>query len=244
MNHKRAIIVGATSGIGKEVARQLVAEGWYIGIAGRREALLKELQAEAPSQISIQCIDVQEDEAEARLYQLIEQVGGMDLFLQSSGIGRQNRDLSADIEIRTLETNGTGFVRMVGAAFRYFRKQGYGHIAVISSIAGTKGLGSAPAYSASKRFQNIYIDALEQLAYMQKIPVCFTDIRPGFVKTDILNDNKHYPMLMDAQTTARHIVCALKRKKRVAIIDWRYRLLVWGWRLIPRWIWKRLPVKN
>ena len=152
--------------------------------------------------------------------------------------------MNADIEIRTLETNGTGFVRMVGAAFRYFRKQGYGHIAVISSIAGTKGLGSAPAYSASKRFQNIYIDALEQLAYMQKTPVCFTDIRPGFVKTDILNDNKHYPMLMDAQTTARHIVCALKRKKRVAIIDWRYRLLVWGWRLIPRWIWKRLPVKN
>lgn len=99
MNHKRAIIVGATSGIGKEVARQLVAEGWHIGIAGRREALLKELQAEAPSQISIQCIDVQEDEAEARLYQLIEQVGGMDLFLQSSGIGRQNRDLNADLEI-------------------------------------------------------------------------------------------------------------------------------------------------
>lgn len=244
MNSKRAILIGATSGIGKEVARLLVSEGWHIGIAGRRDDLLRAIQAEAPSQIKFQRIDILDKEADKQLYQLIEQVGGMDLFLQSSGIGHQNTDLHADIELRTLETNGTGFARMVGAAFRYFRCQGYGHIAVISSIAGTKGLGSAPAYSATKRFQNLYIDALEQLAYMQKLPICFTDIRPGFVKTGLLNDGKHYPMLMDVETTARHIVRALKRKQRIAVIDWRYRLLVWGWKLIPRCLWKRLPIKN
>lgn len=244
MNRKYAILIGATSGIGREVARLLVAEGWHIGIAGRREDLLRTLQAESPSQISIQRIDVQNKEAAEQLYHLIEQVGGMDLYLHCSGIGHQNLTLDADIELQTLETNGTGFVRMVSAAFRYFCRQKHGHLAVISSIAGTKGLGSAPAYSATKRFQNTYIDALEQLAHMQKLSINFTDIRPGFVKTGLLNDGKRYPMLMDVQTTALHIVRALNRKQRIAIIDWRYRLLVWGWKLIPRWIWKRLPIRN
>ena len=94
---------------------------------------------------------------------------------------------------------------MVDTAFIYFRKSGGGHLAVISSIAGTKGLGVAPAYSATKRFQNTYIDALEQLSYLQKLNIRFTDIRPGFVATDLLNDGKHYPLLMDAAKVGRHI---------------------------------------
>jgi short-subunit dehydrogenase len=116
--------------------------------------------------------------------------------------------------------------------------------AVISSIAGTKGLGAAPAYSATKRFQNTYIDALEQLAHIQKLPIRFTDIRPGFVATGLLNDGKHYPMLMHTEKVARHIVCALEKKKRIVVIDWRYRILVALWRLIPPFLWKRLPVRN
>ena len=128
--------------------------------------------------------------------------------------------------------------------FPIFKHNGGGHLAVISSIAGTKGLGVAPAYSATKRFQNTYIDALEQLAHLQKLNIHFTDIRPGFVATDLLNDGKHYPMLMKAGQTARHIVRALHRIQRVAIIDGRYRILVFFWRMIPRWIWKRMPVKT
>ena len=241
---KRAIIVGATSGIGQEVARLLLADGWKLGIAGRREDNLKAFQAQAPDQIEIQAIDVTQENAEQGLETLIKKVGGMDLYFHSSGVGRQNRDLTADIEIRTLETNGTGFVRMVTAAFRYFLKQGGGHLAVISSIAGTKGLGSAPAYSATKRFQNTYIDALEQLAHFHKVPICFTDIRPGFVATDILNDKKHYPMLMKKEEVAKLIVKGLKKKKRVCIVDWKYRILVGFWKLIPAWLWKRLPIHN
>ena len=138
---------------------------------------------------------------------------------------------------------------MTTAAFDYFRQQQTEgrlpsegrHIAVISSIAGTKGLGAAPAYSAPKRFQNTYIDALEQLARMQHLRICFTDIRPGFVATDLLRGG-NYPMLMRPERVAQHIVRALERRKRVAIIDVRYRLLVFFWRLIPRAIWKRMPV--
>lgn len=241
---KRAVIIGATSGIGYETALLLLADGWQLGIAGRRENELKKLQEKAPEQIRTRVIDIRQTDADRELLLLIKDLGGMDLYLHSSGIGYQNFALNPDIELNTLETNGTGFVRMVTTAFQYFREQGKGHIAVISSIAGTKGLGIAPAYSATKRFQNTYIDALEQLAHMQHLPIRFTDIRPGFVATGLLNDGKHYPLLMSPQRVAKHIVRALKKRQRIVVIDWRYRLLVYFWRLIPSWIWKRMPVRN
>lgn len=241
---KRAVIMGATSGIGYEVARFLLSEGWKLGLAGRREENLRKLQSEFPGQVCIKAIDVKDEDAGNALFSLIDELGGMDMYFHSSGIGHQNANLDADIELNTLETNGTGFTRMVGAAFRYFRDKGKGHIAVISSIAGTKGLGIAPAYSATKRFQNTYIDALEQLASMKKIDIRFTDIRPGFVATNLLNDGKKYPMLMKTDYTARLIVKALNSKKRIAVIDWKYRILVFFWRLIPRCVWKRMSVKN
>lgn len=236
--------MGATSGLGYEVARLLLADGWTLGLAGRREENLKKLQSEFPGQVCIKAIDVKDINAGKALLSLINELGGMDMYFHSSGIGYQNAALDADIELNTLETNGTGFTRMTGTAFRYFKEKGKGHIAVISSIAGTKGLGIAPAYSATKRFQNTYIDALEQLAGMQNLNIRFTDIRPGFVATNLLNDGKNYPMLMKAPYAARLIVKAVKSNKRIAVIDWKYRILVFFWRLIPRCIWKRMKVKN
>ena len=241
---QKAIIIGATSGIGQEVARILVQQGWHIGIAGRREEALHALQATAPDRIVTEQLDVTEETATLHLHNLIKKLGGIDLFFLSSGVGHQNRDLQPDIELNTARTNVEGFTRMVTAAFNYFKEKGSGHIAVISSIAGTKGLGVAPAYSATKRFQNTYIDALEQLSYLQKLNIRFTDIRPGFVATDLLNDGKHYPLLMDAAKVGRHIAWSLERKQRIVVIDWRYRILVFFWKMIPRWMWKRLPVKT
>lgn len=135
-------------------------------------------------------------------------------------------------------------MRMADTAFHHFREHGGGQLAVISSIAGTKGLGVAPAYSATKRFQNTYIDALEQLAGMQKLNIRFTDIRPGFVSTDLLNDGKYYPLLMRPEKVAKRIVRALNHRQRVVVIDWRYAIIVFFWRMIPRRIWKQLPIRT
>lgn len=240
---KRAVIVGATSGIGCEVAKELLRQGWHVAVAGRRQALLEVLQALAPGKVEIQLLDVTDSDSAAALRQLIDRLGGMDLFLLSSGIGFQNSRLDATIELNTTLTNVDGFTRMVTAAFHYFREQAGGHLAVISSVAGTKGIGVAPAYSATKRYQNTYIDALAQLARLQKLPITFSDIRPGFVATDLLQ-NRRYPLLMDTTVVAAKIVKALNRKKRIAVIDWRYALLLFFWRMIPRWLWERLPVKG
>lgn len=238
---KRIVIIGATSGIGYEVAKIYCRLGWRVGVAGRRIERLEAFKEQAPEQIEIQQIDVTETEAVEKLYSLIDKLGGMDIFLLSTGIGSQNRTLNSEIELSTVNTNALGFTRMVTAAYNYFKEEGGGHLSVISSIAGTKGLGAAPAYSATKRFQNTYIDALAQLARMEKQPVRFTDIRPGFVKTDLLKNDK-YPLLMDPELVAQKIVKALSRKKRRVIIDWRYAILVFFWKLIPSYIWERLSI--
>ena len=240
--NKKAIIIGASSGIGKEVAHLLLADGWQLGVAARREKQLLELKALAPERINVMKIDVTDSDAGEQLLSLIRQVGGMDLYFHASGIGKQNRTLDAGIELRTMETNAVGFTRMIGTAFRYFAEQGGGHIAAITSIAGTKGLGPAPSYSATKALQATYLQALEQQAHQRGLPIRFTDIRPGFVDTALLNGDFKYPMLMRPEAVARDIVSSIYRHRHVRVIDWRYRIMTFFWRLIPNGIWRRFPL--
>ncbi len=238
--------MGATSGIGMEVARQLAASGWLVGIAGRRIERLDEVLASAEGIVCSRCIDVNDADAPAQLQELIAELGGMDLYFHSSGIGWQNNQLDQKKELDTLQTNGVGFVRMVSAAFNWFAVHspvpGYTfRIACITSIAGTRGLGAAPAYSATKRMQNHYLECLSQLARMHRLPVRITDLRPGFVATDLISGSS-YPMQLRASSVARHIVGAIERGRAVVTIDWRYAVLVFFWRLIPRWLWVRMRI--
>lgn len=234
---KRAIVVGASSGIGLEVAKLLMTQGWKVGVAARRIEQMKDLGAAA-----VERIDVTTDDATEGLQRLISKLGGMDLYFHASGIGKQNRELTADIELATLQTNGVGFTRMIGEAYRYFVKQGSGHIAAITSIAGTKGLGPAPSYSATKAMQNVYLQALEQQARSRGLDIVFTDVRPGFVDTALLAGDFHYPMMLRPEKVAQEIVCAINHHQHIRVIDWRYRILTAVWRRIPRWIWRRIKL--
>lgn len=234
---KRAIVVGASSGIGMEVARLLLQQGWTVGVAARRVELLQTI-----GQVEVAQIDVTAENAAERLRSLITRLGGMDLFFYASGIGKQNRELKEDIELATMQTNGVGFTRMIGEAYRYFATQGEGHIAAITSIAGTKGLGPAPAYSATKAMQNVYLQALEQQAHARGLKIHFTDIRPGFVDTALLAGNFHYPMMLKPEKVAQEIVSAINSKQHIRVIDWRYRLLTALWRRIPRCLWRYMKL--
>ena len=234
---KRAIVIGASSGIGREVASLLLEQGWTVGVAARRVDLLSTI-----GDVTVEQIDVTAADATARLRSLIEKLGGMDLFFYASGIGKQNRELKEDIELRTVETNAIGFTRMIGEAYRYFAERGEGHITAITSIAGTKGLGPAPSYSATKAMQNVYLQALEQQAHARNLKIRFTDIRPGFVDTALLSGDFHYPMMLRPQKVAREIVSAINARQHIRVIDWRYRLLTALWRRIPRFIWRRISL--
>ena len=233
--------MGASSGLGLEVARLLKARGWMVGVAARR------LERLAGFEVAAQ-IDVTSEDAGEQLMQLVNRLGGMDLYFHASGIGKQNRDMDEAIELRTMETNAVGFTRMVGPAYRYMAQNGGGHIAVISSIAGTKGLGPAPAYSATKAMQNTYIEALQQLANAKKLKIRFTDLRPGFVDTDLLKPSEpaakpfHYPMLLEPKAVARQMVRSVERQQHVRVIDWRWRIVTAAWRLVPRSLWRHFKL--
>jgi len=240
---KRAIIVGASSGIGREVSKILLADGWRIGVAARREDKLQELKSINKDMVEVERIDVTADDAPQRLLTLIENLGGIELFFYASGVGKQNYELDASTEADTVNVNAKGFTLMVDTAFNYMAKGSGGHIAVISSIAGTKGLGAAPSYSATKAYQNMYIEALEQLANMRRLNITFTDIRPGFVDTPLLAGG-HYPMLLNKTKVAHSIIKAIYSRHHVVTIDWRYRTLVFFWRMIPRWLWRQLNIST
>lgn len=212
-----------------------------------------------PGIVTHRQIDVTKEDAPTELYKLIEELGGMDLYFHSSGIGWENVALDADKELKTVETNGVGFVRMVSAAYNWFAeqradeakqraegdeqragdKERKARIACITSIARTRGLGAAPAYSATKRMQAHYLECLSQQARMRHLNIGITDIRPGFVATDLIAGS-HFPLQLKAEDVARTIVRAIERGSEVVTIDWRYRLLVAAWQLIPRWLWVRL----
>lgn len=242
---KKAVVIGASSGIGREIASGLIRNGWKVGIVARREELLRSLAAEfSGCGVEIQAIDITEEKSVELLGSLISRLGGMDLFVNVSGRGNQNKALEPEIEIRTAELNVTGFVRMMDFAFNWFadnlRPGERGQIAAVTSIAGTKGMGTAPAYSATKRMQTTYIDALAQLARMRHVNIDFTDIRPGFVRTDILDSNKKYPMIMDKVPVGEAAVNAILHRRRVVVIDWKFRILTFLWSLVPQCIWERM----
>ena len=231
------------------MVEKLANEGVRVGIAGRREERLKELQQRFGAElISYRVMDVTEESATVALDELIAEVGAPDALLYASGIGKQNPTLDEEMELRTVQTNCAGMVRIVDHFINYtkreaaYNKKHKAHIAVITSVAGTMGMGPAPAYSATKSMQSAYLVALAQHARMQKLPITVGDIRPGFVATEILNPEKRYPMIMSAERAAHFVVRSLRKHERITIFDWRYRLLVGFWRMIPRCIWERMTM--
>lgn len=242
---KRIIIVGASSGIGRQVALDFARGGWEVGIAARRETNLEEIAGIVPGKIVYKSIDVTAEDAAERFYDLIEMNGGMDFLLYAAGTGYNDPDLDSGKVIKTLRVNVEGFARIMVAAYKYFRDTANvhkGQICAITSIAGTKGIGVSAAYSASKRFEQTFINALEQLAYSRQVNVGFTDIRPGFIRTALLDPDRKYPMEMTLDYAVRRIELAILLRKRVAVIDSRWRVVNALWRCIPQRIWRHISL--
>lgn len=242
---RKIVIIGASSGIGRQVALDFARGGWRVGIAARGEERLREVKSQYPERIDYSVIDVIAEDAPRRFLDLIELIGGMDVLLMSAGVGWLNPQLQNDIDIKTVAVNCGGFVRIIDAAYNYYKATATaerGHIAAITSVAGTKGIGIAASYSASKRFQSTYIDALEQLARQECVNVGFTDLRPGFIDTPLLNGNHDLPMTMSIGYAVPLVERAILRRRRIAYIDWRWAVLTAMWRALPRAMWKRIAV--
>lgn len=237
---KKVIIIGASSGIGRELAKIYCSKGCKVGITGRRENLLHELKEENPNYYVVKSFDISIPFNNSKnLDELTSELGGLDLIIINSGVGFSNDELDFKIEKDTFDTNIMGIAEIADWAYNYFKKQGYGHIVFISSIAGMRGGRYNPAYSASKAFQINYAEGLRVKAKKAKLPIYVTDIRPGFVDTAMAKSPKKF-WVAPTQKAAKQIYLALKRKKKIAYVTRRWIIVAYILKLMPKWLFDRI----
>lgn len=233
---KRAIVIGATSGIGRGLSKILVDIGYLVGITGRRTELLNEIKQEKPDSYIISTFDVRDFEnIPSFLNDLILQLGGLDLLVFNSGVGERMDEPDFQKEKRILDTNVMGFTCVIDWAFSFYKKQGYGHLVAISSIAGLRGNRWASSYSASKAYQINYLEGLSHKAQKMKQRIYITDIRPGFVDT-VMAQGDNVFWVASVEKASRQMYRAIRRRKKIAYITKRWRFLAGIMKIIPRWI--------
>ncbi len=239
---KSAIIVGASSGIGRALAELLAEQGYRGGITGRRESLLDQIKSQSPESFFIKTFDIDNYlEIQEHLNQLACELGGVDLFILSSGTGKRNPDLLLAHEEQTFKTNINGFTAAINWAYKYFEERGGGSIAAISSVAGTRGFAMSPSYSASKSYQMTYLEALRQKSLTAKNKIFVTDIRPGFVDTAMGKGEGAF-WIAPVSKSARQIMRAVNRREGVVYVTRRWFFVALFLRLIPNVIFERVKL--
>jgi len=232
------IIIGSTSGIGKKMAELYLEKGHKIGVTGRRMGLLQQIQKQMPQQVEYECFDVTGNENIKHIESLVKKLGGLDMLIISAGTGEPSKELSWEIDKKTVDTNVNGFIEIANWAFNYFLKQGHGQLATISSIAAVRGGSYAPAYNASKAFQSSYFEGLAIKARRLKKNITITCIEPGFVNTNMAKRNKRF-WIVQVDKAARQIIRGIDKKKRKVYVSRRWWIIAKLMKWMPYWLYKR-----
>ena len=236
---KKAIIIGATSGIGRVLAQILAGNDYKVGITGRRKEKLETLRDTSPEKFVVNAYDCTKQNNAEKLTALTCELGGLDILILSSGTGDINEKLDFKIEHRTNKLNVLAFTEIVDWAFNYFEKQAKGHLVVISSIAGIRGSRMAPAYNASKAYQINYLEGLRQKAKKSGLKITITDIRPGFVDTDMAKGDGQF-WVASKEKAAAQTYNLIRRKKDIGYVTKRWRLIAIVLKILPNWLYKRM----
>jgi short-subunit dehydrogenase len=237
---KIAIIIGASSGIGREIAKILSAEGYTLGLTARRRQLLEELQTELPGPSHVQVMDVAKPaEAMPLLEKLIADLKQVDLFVINAGVGSLNFELDWGTEAQTIDVNVTGFAAMANVAVKHLEQTRSGHLVGISSVAAIRGGAGSPAYGASKAFVSNYLEGLRQRFCKRKLPVKVTDVKPGFVDTPMAQGEGRF-WQASAAVAARQIVDAIHKGRSHVYITRRWRLIGWLLKGMPDALYNRM----
>ena len=236
----KAIIIGASSGIGAALAKIMAESGYELGLTARRTEKLESLAAQLPTKSYLQTMDVTNTEAaRAAFLELIEQMNGIDVVIINAGVGEITTRWEKEHNI--INTNVTGFAAIANAAFYYFQSQQQkGHIVGISSLAALRGGSRIPSYHASKAFISSYMQGLRYRAVRKKLDIAITDIRPGFVKTEMTEKNDFMIWAATADKAATQIFSAIKRRKKIAYITKRWDLVAFIMKILPDFIYSKI----
>ena len=235
---QKIVIVGATSGIGRELSRLYADAGQLVGATGRRQELLYSLQLEYPNNIITECYDATGAGATAHLSSLVRKLGGLDLLIFNAGWGELTDCLDRGVDKATVDINVNAFLETIHFGWQYFLEQGHGHLATVSSVASNRGNRHSPAYSAAKAFQSTYFEGLHIKTRKLDLPIHITDIQPGFVDTKMAKGPRFW--VAPVGKAARQIVAAIEKKRWRVYITHRWWLIAKIFRFIPSWLYHRL----
>jgi short-subunit dehydrogenase len=237
---KRAIIIGASSGIGRELAKVFSLDGYVVGLTGRRVDLLISLQQELPAPSFVKQMDVsQPSEAMCCLEDLICEMDNVNLIVISAGVGFINPELEWEKEKAAIDVNVTGFAALANVAVKHFIEQSCGHLVVISSIAALRGSGAAPAYNASKAFASNYMEGIRQKISKLKLPIIVTDIQPGFVDTAMAKGEGLF-WVAPPEKTAKQILGVIKSRRKHGYVTKRWRMIAWLLKILPDYVYNKM----
>lgn len=235
-----AVIIGASSGIGKALAIQLHAAGYRVAVAARRLELLEQLNRDLNNSLICKKMDICKPvESQNILAGIAAELGRIDLLVLSSGTGEINQELDWGKEQPTISTNVLGFSAIAVATMNFFLSQGSGHLVGISSIAALRGNAIAPAYNASKAFVSNYLEGLRIKAVKSGKPIFVTDIRPGFVDTPMAQGEGLF-WVASPEKAAKQIISAIKRRQKIAYVTRRWGLVAWLLKFMPDFLYFKL----
>lgn len=216
-------IIGATSGIGHELWRFYSSKGNKVAVIGRRKDEIDSMDQRDPDNTIGYPCDISDVNAFDEIFDsVVKKLTTIDLIVVCAGIGELNPGLDTDIELSTIRVNVEGWTNCVDRAYNLFSAQGYGHLAVITSVGGMQPTPAAPSYSASKAYQINYTKALQKKSRGSAIKV--TEIRPGLVDTRMAKGEGLF-WVMPLTKTANEITKAIAKKRSRLITDGRWRII-------------------
>lgn len=238
---KKAVIIGATSGIGKALAEELHRRGYTLGLTGRRVERLEEIKNILGKRVYIQFMDVvQTKKAIQNLEELLSHMNGMDIIVLNAGVSNFHGSAQWKTEKRVIDVNIRGFAALNNFAFDYFEQKGSGQIVGISSVASLFGYGLSCAYNASKAFVSTYLQGYRQRANHSDADITVTDIKPGFVESEMTEGKKGLFWVGEKGKAARQIANAIESKRNNAYITKRWVLVALLLKLVPNWMLDRI----
>jgi short-subunit dehydrogenase len=236
-----AVITGASSGIGWELAKVLSNHGCAVGLLARRQDRLEELagaiRAAGGRAAAAQADVSQRAETVAAIRRLRDELGPVQLLIANSGIGQptQLQPMNMGEVDYMIRVNFLGVVYAIEAVLPEMLERNQGHLAAISSLASYKGMPGESGYCASKAAVNVYMEGLR--IQLRQRGIAVTTVCPGFIKTPMTDVNVfRMPFLMSAEKAARKIVRALVKKKKVYNFPWQTALLMKSTRWLPDWL--------
>ncbi|EKQ85707.1 KR domain protein [Leptospira kirschneri serovar Grippotyphosa str. Moskva] len=247
---KNVIITGASSGIGKELAKLYARTGANVALTARRKDVLKKIVEElkssgAKGKILFATLDVSDTDQNFKVIpKLVKELGGLDLIVLNAGISTTSsfggRSFEADRAV--IETNLIGAMAGVEAVLPIFQKQKSGQIVAISSVASFRGLPGSASYSSSKAGLSVYMEALR--GEVKRYGIFVSVIHPGFIDTPINNRIKSRPFVISVERGAQKIFKRIENKVLSATVPWfPWVFLGYLMKHIPEFLWSKISLK-